>query len=41
MSVLKAETMPRSLEDELGPDGVRRAASLEDVFVVLTGERVE
>lgn len=41
VSVLKAETIPPSLEDELGPDGVRRAASLEDVFVVLTGERVE
>ncbi|TDB88548.1 ABC transporter ATP-binding protein [Actinomadura sp. KC216] len=41
VSVLKAETIPPSLEDELGPDGVRRAANLEDVFVVLTGERVE
>ncbi|WP_211343179.1 ABC transporter ATP-binding protein [Actinomadura pelletieri] len=41
VSVLKAETMPPSLADDLGPDGVRRAASLEDVFVVLTGERVE
>ena len=41
VSVLKAETIPPSLEDELGPDGVRRASSLEDVFVVLTGERVE
>ncbi|MGH3239941.1 MAG: ABC transporter ATP-binding protein [Spirillospora sp.] len=41
VSVLKAETIPPSLEDELGPDGVRRAASLEDVFVILTGERVE
>ncbi|GAA1585360.1 ATP-binding cassette domain-containing protein [Actinomadura kijaniata] len=41
VSVLKAETIPPSLDDELGPDGVRRAASLEDVFVVLTGERVE
>ncbi|WP_433477185.1 ABC transporter ATP-binding protein [Spirillospora sp. CA-142024] len=41
VSVLKAETMPSSLEDELGPDGVRRASNLEDVFVVLTGERVE
>jgi lipooligosaccharide transport system ATP-binding protein len=41
VSVLKAETIAPSLEDELGPDGVRRASSLEDVFVVLTGERVE
>ncbi|MEV3922849.1 ABC transporter ATP-binding protein [Actinomadura coerulea] len=41
VSVLKAETIAPSVEDELGPDGVRRAASLEDVFVVLTGERVE
>ncbi|TDD82540.1 ABC transporter ATP-binding protein [Actinomadura rubrisoli] len=41
VSVLKAETIPPSVDEELGPDGVRRAASLEDVFVVLTGERVE
>ncbi|WP_207934396.1 ABC transporter ATP-binding protein [Actinomadura sp. KC06] len=41
VSVLKAETIAPSLEDELGPDGVRRAANLEDVFVILTGERVE
>jgi ABC-type multidrug transport system ATPase subunit len=41
VSVLKAETIPPSLEDDLGPDGVRRASNLEDVFVVLTGERVE
>ena len=41
VSVLKAETIPPSLDEELGPDGVRRAANLEDVFVVLTGERVE
>lgn len=41
VSVLKAETISPSLEDDLGPDGVRRAANLEDVFVVLTGERVE
>jgi ABC-type multidrug transport system ATPase subunit len=41
VSVLKAETIAPSLDEELGPDGVRRAASLEDVFVVLTGERVE
>jgi len=41
VSVLRAETIPPSLDEELGPDGVRRAANLEDVFVVLTGERVE
>ncbi|MEU6041606.1 ABC transporter ATP-binding protein [Actinomadura sp. NPDC047616] len=41
VSVLKAEAMPPSLAEELGPDGVRRAATLEDVFVVLTGEKVE
>jgi lipooligosaccharide transport system ATP-binding protein len=41
VSVLKAETIAPSLDEELGPDGVRRAANLEDVFVVLTGERVE
>ncbi|QFG27400.1 ABC transporter ATP-binding protein [Actinomadura sp. WMMB 499] len=41
VSVLKAETIAPSLEDELGPGGVRRAANLEDVFVVLTGESVE
>ncbi|GAA4312950.1 ATP-binding cassette domain-containing protein [Actinomadura luteofluorescens] len=41
VSVLKAETIAPSVEDELGPDGVRRASNLEDVFVVLTGERVD
>jgi ABC-type multidrug transport system ATPase subunit len=41
VSILRAEEMPPSLADELGPDGVSRAANLEDVFVVLTGERVE
>ncbi|MFD0685057.1 ABC transporter ATP-binding protein [Actinomadura fibrosa] len=41
VSVLRAESIPPSLDERLGPDGVRRAASLEDVFVVLTGERVE
>ncbi|MBO2446888.1 ABC transporter ATP-binding protein [Actinomadura barringtoniae] len=41
VSVLKAETISPSLADELGPDGVHRAANLEDVFVILTGERVE
>ena len=41
VSILWAEEMPPSLADELGPDGVSRAANLEDVFVVLTGEKVE
>ena len=41
VSVLKAETMPPSLADALGPDGAYRAATLEDVFVVLTGEKAE
>jgi lipooligosaccharide transport system ATP-binding protein len=41
VSVLKAETMPAALAEQLGSDGVERAANLEDVFVVLTGERVE
>jgi lipooligosaccharide transport system ATP-binding protein len=41
VSILRAEEMPPSLADELGPDGVSRAANLEDVFVVLTGEKVE
>ncbi|GAA2075248.1 ABC transporter ATP-binding protein [Actinomadura alba] len=41
VSVLRAESIPDSLADALGPDGVRRAANLEDVFVVLTGEQVD
>jgi ABC-type multidrug transport system ATPase subunit len=41
VSILRAEKMPPSLADALGPDGVHRAANLEDVFVVLTGEKVE
>lgn len=41
VSVLRAETISPALDDALGPDGVRRAANLEDVFVTLTGERVE
>jgi ABC-type multidrug transport system ATPase subunit len=41
VSILRAEDMPPSLADALGPDGVSRAANLEDVFVVLTGEKVE
>jgi ABC-type multidrug transport system ATPase subunit len=41
VSILRAEEIAPSLADALGPDGVRRVASLEDVFVILTGERVE
>ncbi|MCO5972134.1 ABC transporter ATP-binding protein [Actinoallomurus soli] len=42
VSVLRAEHIPPSLADALGNGDrvVRRAASLEDVFVVLTGENV-
>jgi lipooligosaccharide transport system ATP-binding protein len=39
VSVLRAETMPTALARRLGAAG-RRAATLEDVFVVLTGEAV-
>lgn len=41
VSIMRAEGIPPSLSDRLGPGGVGRAASLEDVFVLLTGERVE
>ncbi|GAB2623814.1 nodulation factor ABC transporter ATP-binding protein NodI [Streptomyces capparidis] len=37
-SVLRAETMPAGLRDRLGPPDVARRTTLEDVFVVLTGE---
>ena len=40
VSVLRAEALPTSVLDAL-PDGVRRPANLEDVFVLLTGERLE
>jgi lipooligosaccharide transport system ATP-binding protein len=40
VSVLRAEQMPASLEDTLG-EGVTRRATLEDVFVALTGEVIE
>ena len=40
VSVLRAEAMPSSLVDDVG-DAVRRPANLEDVFVLLTGERLE
>jgi len=40
VSVLRAEALPLGLVDSLG-DGTRRAANLEDVFVLLTGEKLE
>ena len=40
VSVLRAESLPTSLVDELG-DAIRRPANLEDVFVLLTGETLE
>jgi lipooligosaccharide transport system ATP-binding protein len=40
VSVLRAEALPPALLDDLG-DGVRRPANLEDVFVLLTGEKLE
>jgi lipooligosaccharide transport system ATP-binding protein len=39
VSVLRAESLPGHLLDELG-DGNRRAATLEDVFVLLTGSQI-
>jgi lipooligosaccharide transport system ATP-binding protein len=38
--VLRAESLPPHVVERLG-EGVRRAANLEDVFVLLTGERLE
>ncbi|MDH4353877.1 MAG: ABC transporter ATP-binding protein [Actinomycetota bacterium] len=40
VSVLRAESAPAALVESLG-SGSRRAATLEDVFVLLTGERLE
>lgn len=40
ISLLRAEAMPPELDERLGV-GARRAATLEDVFVTLTGARVE
>jgi len=40
VSVLRSESMPTRLADELG-HGTSRAATLEDVFVTLTGEAIE
>ncbi|MDH2428850.1 ABC transporter ATP-binding protein [Sphaerisporangium sp. TRM90804] len=41
VAVLASERQPESLRELLGPAHVERAANLEDVFVVLTGESVE
>ncbi|MDX2948241.1 ABC transporter ATP-binding protein [Streptomyces caniscabiei] len=38
VSVLRAETMPSDLRASLGPPDVVRPTTLEDVFVLLTGE---
>jgi lipooligosaccharide transport system ATP-binding protein len=40
VSVLRAEALPLDVVDGLA-DGTRRAANLEDVFVLLTGEKLE
>ena len=40
VSVLRAESMPDGLAQALG-NGAPRAANLEDVFVTLTGEKIE
>ncbi len=40
VSVLRAEALPLDIVDRLA-DGTRRAANLEDVFVLLTGEKLE
>jgi len=40
ISVLRAEDLSDEVARELG-DGVRRACNLEDVFVLLTGEKIE
>jgi lipooligosaccharide transport system ATP-binding protein len=40
VSVLRAEAVPQRLVDELG-EAMRRPSNLEDVFVLLTGERLE
>ena len=41
VSLLRAEQLPESLRDRLGPPSISRAPTLEDVFVLLTGETVE
>lgn len=41
VSVLRAEAAPTGLAERLGPPGSTRDTTLEDVFVLLTGEPVE
>ncbi|POM25099.1 Daunorubicin/doxorubicin resistance ATP-binding protein DrrA [Actinomadura rubteroloni] len=41
VAVLRAEELPPSALEALGADGIVRHPTLEDVFVILTGERVE
>ena len=41
VAVLRAEDAPESLRDRLGSPGAHRETTLEDVFVLLTGENVE
>jgi len=41
VSVLRAEDAPPSLQADLGEPGHERETTLEDVFVLLTGENVE
>jgi lipooligosaccharide transport system ATP-binding protein len=41
VSLLAGEHVPDSLRDRLGEPGVVRETTLEDVFVLLTGENVE
>jgi len=40
LAILAAEGLPAGLAAELEPNGVRRVANLEDVFVALTGEEI-
>ena len=40
VSVLRAEALPQDVVDAL-PEALRRPANLEDVFVLLTGEKLE
>ena len=40
VSILRAEALPQHVVDDL-PEALRRPANLEDVFVLLTGEKLE
>ena len=40
LAILRAEKLPSDLAADIEPDALHRAASLEDVFVTLTGEEV-